>query len=92
LATSDIEKVLTMLQGIGSGAPDVATQHINPKKYIEHNPRSADGVEGLKEYISRVSQENHHLKMVRAFQDGPYVVTHGEGLILPNWGKDLRRH
>lgn len=71
-----------MLRGIGSGAPDVATQHINPKKYIEHNPRSADGVEGLKEYISQVPQENHHLKMVRAFQDGPYVVTHGEGLIL----------
>jgi len=82
MATSDIEKALTMLQGIGSGAPDFATQHINPKKYIEHNPRFADGVDGLRAYITQVSQENHHFKAVRAFQDGPNVVTHGEGLIL----------
>jgi predicted SnoaL-like aldol condensation-catalyzing enzyme len=82
LATSDIEKVLTMLQGVGSGATDLATQHISPEKYVEHNPRSADGVDGLKEYISQVSKENHHFKAVRAFQDGPNVVTQGEGLIL----------
>jgi hypothetical protein len=36
----------------------------------------------LKEYISQVSKENHHFKVVRAFQDGPNVVTHGDGLIL----------
>jgi len=82
MAKSDIEKVLTVLQGIDSGDADLATRHINPKKYIEHNPRSSDGVDGLRQYINRLSKEDHHLKVVRGFQDGPYVFTHEEGLIL----------
>jgi predicted SnoaL-like aldol condensation-catalyzing enzyme len=56
--------------------------YINPRKYIEHNPRSADGIDGLREYIDQVSKENHHFKVARAFQDGPYVFTQGEGLML----------
>jgi predicted SnoaL-like aldol condensation-catalyzing enzyme len=82
MASRDIEKILALLQGIGSGDADLATRHINPKKYIEHNPRSADGVDGLRKYIGQFSKENHHLKVVRAFQDGPYVFTQGDGLIL----------
>jgi predicted SnoaL-like aldol condensation-catalyzing enzyme len=77
-----IEKVMTVLQGIGSGNAGLATRHINPKKYLEHNPRSTGGVAGVTEYINRLSKEDHHLKVVRAFQDGPYVFTHEEGLIL----------
>jgi predicted SnoaL-like aldol condensation-catalyzing enzyme len=82
MSMSEIENVLTVLRDIGSGNPDLATGHMNPAKYIEHNPRTADGVDGLREYISRLSKEKSHLKVVRAFQDGPYVFTHGEGLIL----------
>ena len=82
MASSDIEKVLTVLQGIGSGDAELATRHISSKKYIEHNPRSAGGVDGLREYIRQFSKENHHLKVVRAFQDGPYVFTQEDGLIL----------
>jgi predicted SnoaL-like aldol condensation-catalyzing enzyme len=82
VAKSDIEKVLTVLQGIGSGDPDLATGHISPTKYVEHNPRSAGGIGGLREYINRLSKERDHLKVVRAFQDGQYVFTHEEGLIL----------
>jgi predicted SnoaL-like aldol condensation-catalyzing enzyme len=82
MATSDIEKALTVLQGIDCGDTDLAIRHINPKKYIEHNPRSADDVDGLRRYISHSSQEDHRLKVVRAFQDGPYVFTQADGLIL----------
>ncbi|MEH2179533.1 nuclear transport factor 2 family protein [Nostoc sp.] len=82
MAKSGIEKVLTVLQGIGSGDPDLATKYINPKKYIEHNPHSADGVNGLRKYISQFSKEKNHLKVVRAFQDGHYVFTQEDGLIL----------
>lgn len=55
--------------------------YMNPKKYTQHNPFTADGVDGLKEYISHFPSENHHLKVMRAFQDGPYF-TQEEGVIL----------
>src|SRR6202161_485812 len=79
---SDIEKVLTVFQGIGERDADLATKYMNPKKYIQHNPHAADGAGGLREYISQFPRENHHLQVVRAFQDGPYVFTQEEGLIL----------
>jgi predicted SnoaL-like aldol condensation-catalyzing enzyme len=82
MAISDIEKVSTVLQGIGSGNADLASRHINPKKYVEHNPHSADSIDGLRKHISQLSKESHHLKVVRAFQDGPYVFTQTDGLIL----------
>ena len=82
MAKSDIEKVLTVFQGIGERDADLATKYMNPKKYRQHNPHAADGVDGLREYISQFPRENHHLQVVRAFQDGPYVFTQEEGLIL----------
>jgi predicted SnoaL-like aldol condensation-catalyzing enzyme len=82
MATSDIEKALIVLRGIGSADADLATRHLNQKKYIEHNPCSAGGVNGLREYIRQFSKEDHHLKVVRAFQDGPYVFAQTDGLIL----------
>ena len=77
---SDIEKVLTVFQGIGDRDGDLATKYMNPKKYMQHNPHAADGVDGLREYIGQCPKENHHLTVVRAFQDGPYVFTQEEGL------------
>jgi len=41
----------------------------------------ADGVAGLKDEISQLPRENHHLEVVREFQDGPHVITQSEGLI-----------
>jgi predicted SnoaL-like aldol condensation-catalyzing enzyme len=81
MATSDIDKVLTVFQGIGRSDADLATKYMNPTKYIEHNPYSADGVEGLKEYLSHLPSESH-LNVLRVFQDGPYVFTQAEGLVL----------
>jgi len=42
MATRDIEKVLTVFQGIDGRDVDLATKYVNPDKYIEHNPYSAD--------------------------------------------------
>lgn len=79
---SNIEKVLTVFRGIESRDPDLTTKHMNPEKYKQHNPHVADGVEGLREYIRQFPRENHHLKVVRKFEDGPYVFAQEEGLIL----------
>jgi predicted SnoaL-like aldol condensation-catalyzing enzyme len=67
---SNIEKVLTVFRGIESRDPDLTTKYMNPEKYKQHNPHVADGVEGLREYIRQFPRENHHLKVVRTFEDG----------------------
>jgi predicted SnoaL-like aldol condensation-catalyzing enzyme len=82
MATNDIEKVLTVFRGIASRDAELTTKYMNPGQYTQHNPNAADGVQGLKEYVGQFPCENHHLKVVRAFQDGPYVFTQEEGLIL----------
>jgi predicted SnoaL-like aldol condensation-catalyzing enzyme len=82
MSTGEVEKVLTVLRGIGARDADLATKYINSNKYVQHNPHVADGVAGLKEYVSQLPRDNHHLKVMRAFQDGTYVFTHEEGLML----------
>jgi len=57
MANSDIEKVWTVLQGIGSANADLATRHVNKKSYIEHNPRIAHGVDGLRQYLRQFSRK-----------------------------------
>ena len=42
MATTDIEKVLTMFEGIARRDADIATKYMNPKNYIQHNPHFAD--------------------------------------------------
>lgn len=82
MLTSEINKVLTVIQGIAERDPDVTTKYMNPKRYTEHNPLAADGVEGLRDYIRHFPPESHHLKILRVFQDGAYVFTQAEGSIL----------
>jgi predicted SnoaL-like aldol condensation-catalyzing enzyme len=82
MATSDIEKVLTVFQGIEARDADLATKYIHPTKYKQHNPRVADGIAGVKEWISQLSPEKSPLKTIRAFQDGPYVFTQEEGNVF----------
>jgi predicted SnoaL-like aldol condensation-catalyzing enzyme len=81
MSTSEIEKVVSALRGFASRDAELTTRYVNPSKFIQHNPFVADGVEGLKDEISQLPRENHHLEVVRAFQDGPYVFTQTEGLI-----------
>ena len=82
MLTSEIEKVLTVFRGIAGRDAELAANYMNPAKYMEHNPHAADGVQGLKEYIAQLPRENHHLELVRHFQDGSYVFTQAQGAIL----------
>jgi predicted SnoaL-like aldol condensation-catalyzing enzyme len=82
VATSDIDKVLAMLRGIANRDPDLATKWVKPLGFKQHNPHVADGVEGLRKHIGRFPEESHFLKVVRKYQEGPFVFTHREGLFL----------
>ena len=79
MARNDIEKVLTIFHGISAGDVDLATQHIDHKRFVQHNPYATDGVEGLTQFINQSPRDQLQLTVVRAFQDGPYVVTQAKG-------------
>lgn len=46
---------------------------------MQHNPSAADGVDGLINFISQSTRDQLQLTLVRALQDGPYVVTQPKG-------------
>jgi len=77
--TSDIEKVVTTFQGFGDRDPNLATKHIHPTNYINHNPLAFEGIDGIKSLIAHLPNEKSPVKLLRAFQDGPFVFTHAEG-------------
>jgi len=79
MAKTDIEKVLTIFHGISAGDVDLATQHIDHKRFVQHNPYATDGVKGLTQFINQSPRDQLQLTVVRAFQDGPYVVTQAKG-------------
>ena len=75
MATSNLERVLTVFAGISAGDAGAATQYIDHGRFVQHNPYVADGVEGLMQFIRQSACDQLQLTVVRAFQDGPYVVT-----------------
>ena len=78
---NDIEKACDYFQGMFSHNPALATEHMHPDLYVEHNPHVHDGVAGVQQYISHIAAGGPYLKIIRAYQDGPYVVTQGDGHI-----------
>jgi len=44
--------------------------------YIQHNPLTREGSEGLAELFKRLSQTSPRVKIVRIFEDGDYVFAH----------------
>ena len=79
MAQSDIERVSTIFAGISAGDVDLATRFIDGKRFVQHNPYAADGLEGLIHFISQSTRGQLQLTIVRALQDGPYVVTQARG-------------
>ena len=54
-----------------------AAVHFGPK-YTQHNPRAADGPEGLKGFIGflRSKFPNYHSEFKRVLADGDFVIVH----------------
>jgi predicted SnoaL-like aldol condensation-catalyzing enzyme len=74
MANTEIENVRSVLEAIKAQDSDRAIQYVD-KHFVQHYPYTADGVEGLKQYIDGTTPEQLSLTVVRAFQDRPYVVT-----------------
>lgn len=67
----------TLLKGIETGDPKAAAV-VNEAKYIQHNPQTAEGSEGLAALFARLAKSNPRVNLVRVFADGDFVFGHTE--------------
>ena len=75
--TSNISSVHRLLKGIETGDPS-AVEVIHPSRYIQHNPQTHEGREGLAALFKRLATTNPRVNIVRAFEDGDFVFGHTE--------------
>ena len=71
------QQIHTLLKGIETGdAASVAI--VDPDRYIQHNPQTHEGGEGLAALFKRLSKSAPRVNIVRIFADGDYVFGHAE--------------
>ena len=71
------DQIRALLKGIETGDAAAAAV-VNPDKYIQHNPQTHEGSEGLAALFKRLSESSPRVKLVRVFEDGDYVFAHTE--------------
>ena len=69
------EKIRTLLKGIETGDP-ASVLVVNEARYIQHNPQTEEGSEGLAALFKRLSATSPRVEVVRAFEDGDFVFAH----------------
>ncbi len=74
---SKVEQIRDLLKAIETGDP-APVAVVNEAKYIQHNPQTHEGSEGLVQLFQRLSRTNPRVNMVRGFQDGDYVFAQME--------------
>jgi predicted SnoaL-like aldol condensation-catalyzing enzyme len=77
MTTTRIDRIRTLLKGIETGDPD-AVSVISPTRYVQHNPQTHTGRDGLAELFARLSKTSPRVNIVRAFEDGDFVFGHTE--------------
>ena len=71
------EKICQLLKGIETGDPD-SVLVVNEDKYIQHNPQTHEGSEGLASLFKRLSKTSPKVNIVRVFEDADFVFAHTE--------------
>ncbi len=66
-----------LLKGIETG-DSAAVAVVDEDRYIQHNPQTKEGSEGLAALFARISKSNPRVNVVRAFSDGDFVFGHTE--------------
>ena len=64
-----------LLKGIETGDP-ASVAVVNQEKYIQHNPQTAEGGEGLEVLFKRLAKTSPRVNIVRIFSDGDFVFAH----------------
>ncbi len=71
------ELLQTLLKGIETGDPASAAV-VNEDRYIQHNPQTHEGSEGLAVLFARLAKTNPRVRFVRVFEDGDFAFAHNE--------------
>nr|CAA6827129.1 MAG: Predicted SnoaL-like aldol condensation-catalyzing enzyme [uncultured Thiotrichaceae bacterium] len=53
-------------------------EQIDEAKYIQHNPETHEGSEGLAALFKQIAKTSPRVNIVRIFEDGDYVFGHTE--------------
>lgn len=70
-------RIRALLKGIETGDP-TSVDVIHPDRYIQHNPQTHTGREGLAALFARLSKTSPRVNLVRVFSDGDFVFAHTE--------------
>jgi len=71
------DQISALLKGIETGDA-TAVAVVNEDKYIQHNPQTHEGSEGLAVLFKRLAKSSPRVNIVRVFEDGDYVFAHTE--------------
>lgn len=71
------DQIRSLLKGIETGDPAAVTV-VNEDKYIQHNPQTHAGSQGLAALFNRLSKTSPRVNIVRIFAEGDYVFAHTE--------------
>ncbi len=71
------DQIRALLKSIETGDPSPIAV-VNEAKYIQHNPQTHEGSEGLASLFKRLSATNPRVNIVRVFEDGEFVFGHTE--------------
>lgn len=71
------DQIRALLKSIETGDPGPVAV-VNEAKYVQHNPQTHEGSEGLAALFERLSKTSPRVNIVRAFEDGAFVFAHTE--------------
>ncbi len=77
MPTNKKQQICELLKGIETGNPS-SVLVVNEEKYIQHNPQTHEGSEGLADLFKRLSKLSPRVNIVRVFEDGDFVFAHTE--------------
>lgn len=77
MLTNKKQQIHRLLKGIETGDP-ASVSVVNEDKYIQHNPQTHEGSEGLAALFKRLSKTSPKVNIVRVFEDDDFVFAHTE--------------
>ncbi|MDJ0683235.1 MAG: nuclear transport factor 2 family protein [Alphaproteobacteria bacterium] len=75
--TSKKDLLRKFLKGIETGDA-MAAAVVNEARYIQHNPQTHEGSEGIAALFARLSKTSPRVTFMRVFEDGDYAFAHNE--------------
>ena len=77
MALAKRDQIRALLKSIETGDSGPAAV-VDEARYIQHNPQTHEGSEGLATLFKRLSKTEPRVNIVRAFEDGDFVFAHTE--------------